>query len=91
MVFLGGGYIDEQRVYYTYAIMPDDGYRLVTVKASCTTIYESNEVKPHIEFMADAGDYSGDYNYVLKVISGRLWDVKIWVPKGTIVKEFGPL
>ena len=86
--FLGCGSVDSERIYYTYAVMPDGGYRLLTMKAAATTIYETDDVAPHIMI---AQNYSRDINWMLMVLGKYWWDIKLWVPEGTIVKEFRPL
>lgn len=84
--FLGGGYVDQERYYFTYAVMPDGGFRMVKVKASVTTIYETDSVSPHI-WLNRKADHKISVDSLIKY-SDQATDCHLWVPIGTIIKEF---
>ena len=86
--FLGGVYLNDERVYFTYAVMPDGGYRLLKMSATSTIIYEENAVEPHVVIK-----YHSAYNIdqVLRWLAAKHWEVNLYVPVGTIIKEFRKL
>lgn len=87
--FLGTGSIDDREYYYTFAEVEEDRYKRVTIPSDNSIIEETDEKTPHVTkkyYVRDGVDWIVpewiDKGEVSKV------EYNIYVPKGTIIKEF---
>jgi hypothetical protein len=81
---LGSGSIEEID-YYFYYINTSKGFKRCKTRVDKSFIIETNDVKPHIETVVI---HYKDEEKFFKTIDGTTNHRVIYVPKGTIIKEF---
>ena len=95
--FLGSGYISSDRYYYFY-IEQEGGLVLCKSNASDAIIYETDLLTPKIAISCE--NFALGINYTVEEFVSRnikynlddseihVKSIKLYVPKGTIIKEF---
>lgn len=75
---MGFGYINDKTMYYVYTKNEDGGYNLQKYPTDNSTIYETSDGKqPYVEVYENKTETNQKY--------------KIYVPKGTIRKEYNAM
>jgi len=83
--FLGSGSISERMYYFTYAVLLDGGYYLVKIPSGVSIIYETNAISPRVHVTWNSTVTLNGFSFR----DSCLWkSVRIYVPLGTIIKEF---
>lgn len=79
---LGSGSINSYPVYYAYTKLSDGGYKLEQFKN--VVLYEDDSVEPHYEYKTTCKRKTNLFNWIGDCTTTS----KLFVPSGTILKEY---
>ncbi|CAL2082866.1 hypothetical protein [Tenacibaculum dicentrarchi] len=82
--FLGNGYVMEKDYYFFY-VNTSNGYQRLKIPVESTYLIETDERRP--EYVQIYRDYNDDKSF-WKVLPDCEKYNKLYVPKGTIVRDF---
>jgi hypothetical protein len=81
---IGLAHINEKTYYYVYKKVHENEYKLIKINADIAHIVETNSEIPHIDYIFDHCETLDKEG----LSSGYASRVKLFVPVGTIKKEF---